>query len=143
VEPVRPDLVEYLIVVAPDGESLGSVADAVATLNSSDLIRLLDLVVVAKDEAGDVTVLEGDAADALAAQASGPGVAEGLLTNADIELAAQAVAPGTTAMLVVLEDRWAEVLSSAVRGVGGEIVAGERIPRARVAAALAERTEGG
>ena len=135
---VNPDLVEYLIVVTPDGDSLAGVADAVAAMRSSKVIRLLDLVVVAKDEAGRVTVVDDETAAAVVAQADGPGEAEGLLTNNDIELASQAVEPGTMGLLVVLEDRWAETLSSAVRGVGGQIVAGERISSARVVAALAE-----
>jgi hypothetical protein len=41
----------------------------------------------------------------------------------------------------VAEDRWAEQLSLAARGVGGRIVAGERIPAPRVEAAVADAPE--
>jgi hypothetical protein len=44
-------------------------------------------------------------------------------------------------VVLVIEDRWAEGLSEAIRGAGGEISAGERIPRARVEAAMAQRRD--
>ena len=41
------------------------------------------------------------------------------------------------AIVLVVEDRWAGPLSAAARDSGGEVLAGERIPRLRVEAALA------
>jgi hypothetical protein len=63
---------------------------------------------------------------------------EGLLSEGDLELVALALQPGTVGIVVVSEDRWAVDLSMAAQEAGGEIVAGERIPPARVTAVLGE-----
>ena len=60
-----------------------------------------------------------------------------MLSEHDLELAALALRPGSAAVIVVTEDRWATPLSVAARRAGGQILAGERIPAARVATALA------
>jgi hypothetical protein len=64
------------------------------------------------------------------------------LSRHDVELVALALQPGSAAIVVVVEDRWAESLSAAARAAGGQVHAGERIGRERVEAALArERKE--
>jgi hypothetical protein len=63
-----------------------------------------------------------------------------LLSRHDIELVGVALEPSDTAMLILIETRWAESLSLAARRVGGRIVGGERVTRSRVAAALAQLT---
>ena len=40
--------------------------------------------------------------------------------------------PGTSALIVVVEDRWAQLLADAARDGGGRIIGGERIPRHRL-----------
>jgi hypothetical protein len=60
-----------------------------------------------------------------------------MLNDHDVELASRALRPGITAVVVVVEDRWAASLSAAARSAGGQIVAGDRIPPRRVEAALA------
>ena len=59
-----------------------------------------------------------------------------LLSRHDIELVSLALQPGDCAIVLVAEDRWAEPLAVAARGLGGEVRAGERIARERVEAAL-------
>jgi hypothetical protein len=57
-------------------------------------------------------------------------------------LAAEAVDPESAAIILVTEDRWARPLADAARDAGGLIVAGERIPKARIEAALGESPQG-
>jgi hypothetical protein len=64
-----------------------------------------------------------------------------MLTDHDVALASIALRPGTTGIVVVTEDRWAESLSGAAQGAGGQIIAGERIPPPRVEGALADRSD--
>ena len=137
---VAPDLVEYLVVVAPDPESLASSAAALTSLQAAGTIRLLDIVVLVKDLGGGIDVLDVDATQELAALSGIERDAEGLLANQDIELVSAAVPPGRAGMILVAEGRWAEPLSSALERVGGRIVAGERIARARVLALLPEES---
>jgi hypothetical protein len=131
------DLVEYFVVVLPDRGSLAGVVPAVTEMVTSQRIRVLDLVVLARGTDGALDVVEvGDAED-LAALHELEGDT-GLLSENDLQLASSAVRPGEVGMVLVAEDRWAEQLSTAARGVGGRIVAGERIPALRVEAAVAD-----
>jgi len=137
---VVTDLVEYLIIVVPEVDSLGSVANALVDLVGAGTIHLLDLVVIVRGDDGAVSTLEIEAVDSLAALRDVEGELGALLSEHDLELASFAVRPGTAAIVLVTEDRWAAPLSLAARRAGGRIIAGERLPAARVEAALADRT---
>jgi hypothetical protein len=136
--PVATDLVEYIVIVVPDLDSLVSVAPALTGMVNASTIRLLDLVVISKNREGEVEVLELDAVDSLRELSQLEGEIGGLLSDHDVELISLALSPGTAGVVVVTEDHWAEPLSVAARQAGGRILAGERIPPARVEAALAE-----
>ncbi len=100
------------------------------------LIRLLDLVVVVKEEDGSVaTVGIADLGDEFAVF---EGASSGLLGDEDVSEAAGALEPGTTAALLVYENTWAAPFATAVRRSGGQLVASGRIPAADLIAALDE-----
>jgi hypothetical protein len=138
---VTSDLVEYVIVAVPDQDSLATVVPALAELVQTAKIRILDLVVLLRDDAGAVTVREFEAVESMAALRRVEGEVGGLLSERDIALASIALRPGTAGIVLVTEDRWAEPLSAAARRAGGQIIAGERIPPPRVEGALADRSE--
>jgi hypothetical protein len=136
---VATDLVEYIIVAVPGLESLVGLAPALAELVEREAIRILDLVVVVKSAGGAVTQLELDDVDGMAAlRALDDGIG-GLLSDHDIELASLALRAGSTGVILVTEDRWAEPLSAAAQRAGGQIVAGDRIPPAWVETVIADR----
>src|SRR5438105_1729775 len=90
---VDTDLVEYIIVAVPDIASLSQVATAVRLLAESGVIRILDLVVIARSaHDGLITVMEFDEVDSLAALRDVDGDVGGLLSAHDIDLAAAALA---------------------------------------------------
>ena len=64
------------------------------------------------------------------------GVSSGLLDDEDVSEAAGALEPGTSAALLVFENRWAAPFAAAVRNSGGQLVASGRIPVQAVLAAL-------
>ena len=132
---VSTDLVEYLIVSVPDRDALSGVADALAGLAHDETVRILDLVVIERDDDGTVAIAEAESVPSVAMLET---ATSGVLGEHDIELAALAVQPGTVGLIVVTEDRWARPLSVAARRAGGRIVAGDRIPAQRVEATLAE-----
>ena len=72
------------------------------------------------------------------------GASSGLLSDEDTTEAANALEPGTSAALLVYENRWAAPFASAVRRSGGQLVASGRIPVQALLAALdaAEEAEG-
>ena len=131
------DLVEYFVVVLPDRAALGGVVPAVTEMVRSRRIRVLDLVVLARGADGALDVVEVGEGGDLAGLHELEGDT-GLLSENDLRLAASAVRQGEVGLVLVAEDRWAEQLSLAARGVGGRIVAGERIPAPRVEAAVAD-----
>ena len=64
------------------------------------------------------------------------GASAGLLADADTAEAAEALEPGTSAMLLVYENRWAVPFAAAVRRSGGQLVDTQRIPVQALIAAL-------
>jgi Family of unknown function (DUF6325) len=138
---VTSDLVEYVIVAVPDQDSLATVVPALAELVRTAKIRILDLVVLARDREGAVTVLEFEDVESMEGLRHVEGEVGGMLSEHDIALASIALRPGTAGIVLVTEDRWAEPLSAAARRAGGQIIAGDRIPPPRVEGALANRSE--
>jgi hypothetical protein len=136
---VSTDLVEYFIVAVPDVQSLSGLAPALAELVERAAIRILDVVVLMKDDEGTVASLELDVVDSLAALRGLDEDVGGMLSDHDIELASLALRPGSTGVVIVTEDRWAEPLSTAAQRAGGQIIAGDRIPASRVESVLADR----
>jgi len=133
---VTTDLVEYFVVVVRDTEALEKLVPALAEVVRSSAIRILDLVAVATDSNGVARFIELDTITDLDGLTLSDAPLGGLLSTHDIDLVSLALAPDSTAIILVAEDRWAEPLSAAARQSGGEVLAGERIPRGRVEAAL-------
>ena len=136
---VVPDLVEYFVVVVDDIDSLASLAPAVAELVERHPSASWTSSWSLREADGTVVILEPEAVASLEALAEMEGEIGGLLSDHDIELVALALEPGMVGLVVVTEDRWADGLSRAAHRVGGQIIAGERIPASRVQAALTNR----
>ena len=64
------------------------------------------------------------------------GASSGVLSDDDFNEAAEALKPGTSAALLVYENRWAGPFAAAVRRSGGQLVANGRIPVQAFLAAL-------
>ena len=127
-----PDLVEYVVINLPDLASSQTVAQALRSLVEASRIRILDLVGVVTDAQGRYTVTEPELVSALADLRSVDGEVGGLLSDDDIALACRALRAGSSALILVAEDLWAQELADAARSGGGQIVGGERIPRHRL-----------
>ena len=64
------------------------------------------------------------------------GASSGLLSGEDAEEAATALEPGTSAAILVYENRWAAPFAAALRRSGAQLVANGRIPVQGILAAL-------
>jgi hypothetical protein len=137
-EPRSTDLVEYLIIAVPDREAVAGVASVVSKLAASSTIGILDAVVVVRGRDDAITVHEVEDTQGLVALAAIPREHDSWLSEHDVELAALALPPGSTGLVLVVEDRWAEPMSVAARAAGGQIVGGERIPARRIESLLRE-----
>ncbi len=129
--------IDYLLVEWPGRQPTGEAAPYLLDLVDRGLIRILDLVFLAKGEDGSVVRLElADLGDQVAAFADFEGASSGLLSDEDAEEAGGTLEPGTSAALLVYENRWAAPFASAVRRSGGQLVASGRIPIQAMLAAL-------
>ncbi len=131
--------IDYLLVEWPGRQPNGEVAPHLIDLVDRGLIRILDLSFIAKDEDGSVAGLElSDLGDGAAELSVFEGASSGLLSDEDVNEAAGAMEPGTSAALLVFENTWAGPFAAAVRRSGGQLVASGRIPVQAVLAALDE-----
>jgi hypothetical protein len=129
--------IDYLLIEWPGRQPTGEVAPQVIDLVDRGLIRILDIAFMAKADDGTVTAIEiSDLGAEIEAFAVFDGAASGLLSEEDLDQAAEALAPGTSAGLLVFENSWAAPFATAVRKSGGQLVASGRIPVQAVIAAL-------
>ena len=136
---IDTSLVECLVVVVPEMISLGSVAAALAELVQTAAIRILDVVVVTRRRSDhEVQVLEPGASESLPDMLVTNELG-GLLSENDIALAGTSLLPGAVGIVMLIEDRWASPLSTAAKRAGGLVLGGQRVPRARIEAALIDR----
>jgi hypothetical protein len=129
--------IDYLLVEWPGRQPTGEAAPHLIDLVDRGLIRILDLVFLHKDEDGSLARLEiADLGDQVEAFAEFEGASSGLLSDEDTDEAGSALEPGTSAALLVYENRWAAPFASALRRSGGQLVASGRIPIQAMLAAL-------
>jgi Family of unknown function (DUF6325) len=136
--------VEYMVAALPENEFRGEIATALAELSGSGVIRIIDLVFVAKDSDGYVAVLEvRDLKDRMAEEFSSFRVEPGHLFNEDDLLAAlEMLTPNSSAALLawedslVLENLWGEKLAKVIREADWVILDHDRIPSEVVKAAV-------
>ena len=130
--------VDYLIVEFPAGQQNfnGEIAEELVRLAEHQTIRVLDVLLLQKNEDGSVDALELDEAPGLDdIRALEADLAEILAADDVVDLAA-AMDPGTVALDLVWENTWAAPFASAARRAGGQLVATGRIPIQAIAASL-------
>ena len=140
--------VDYVIVEFPAGASnfTGEMADALLALVDSGTIRVIDVLILTKDEYGAVEAIELSEIDELGPlQAVEAQLAE-LLAADDVVNLAAAMDPGSTAGVLIWENLWAAPFASAARRSGGQLIATGRIPIQAIIASIeadeANATEG-
>jgi hypothetical protein len=138
--------IDYLLVEWPGRQPTGEALPYLVDLVDRGIIRILDLDFLAKGEDGSVAGIEiSELGDQVEEIKVFDGASSGLLSDEDRAEAGEALEPGTSAALLVYENRWAGPFAAAVRRSGGQLVANGRIPVQAFLAALdaAEEDEGG
>ena len=130
--------VDYLVVEFPPGVShfTGEMAAELAKLIDGGTVRLLDLLILAKDENGQVEGMEIEDLDKLDELRRAETQLADLLAVEDVANLAAAMKPGTVAGVLVWENSWAAPFASAARRSGGQLIANGRIPIQAILAAL-------
>ena len=138
--------VDYLVVEFPPGAAnfTGEMAAEIARLVDSNLIRVLDLLILQKDADGTVEALEIDDLDQVDELRVAETQLAELLAEEDVVRLAAAMEAGTVAGVLVWENLWAAPFVSAARRAGGQLIASGRIPIQAILASLEaeESTEG-
>jgi Family of unknown function (DUF6325) len=130
--------VSYTVIAFPGNKFNGNIIPEIEKLVANDVVRILDLVFVMKDEKGDTVSLEFDQLDELAAFGDIEGEVGGLVNTEDLDHVAANLPEGNSALVIVWEDLWARPLAEALRGSGGVLVDSARIPADLVEAAFEE-----
>ena len=132
--------VDYLVVEFPANTSnfTGEMAAELAALHEAGTIRLLDLLVLRKNDDGSVEAFEIDDLDQVGELVALEAEIAEILAAEDVEHLAAAMTPGSTAGVVVWENTWARRLVTAIRDAGGRLVAHDRLDTETVNAALAQ-----
>ena len=135
-EPLGP--ISYLVVQFPGNKMTGEGFPILVDLVDRGLIRIIDLRFVRRDADGSITALaltdlDGDGDVDLAVF---DGVSSGLLDDNDFADAASVIDPGSSAGILIFENRWATDFVQALRRSEAELVAAGYIPQDALLAAL-------
>ena len=145
--------VDWIVVEFPGSKFNGEVAPAILDLVDKGLIRVLDLLIIKKEEGGEFEVFEAsDLEDSeIGALRHEEAELAMVLSEQDVLDLAETIEPGSTAAVLVWENLWAAPVGAAIRHSGGQLVASGRIPTQAVLAVIeadleseaAEQTEEG
>ena len=130
--------VDFVVVEFPEGAQnfTGEAADELLALVKAGSIRLIDMLVLEKNEDGTVEAMElSDLDDLGPFQALEAELADFLAAD-DVAHLAAAMDPGSIAGVLVYENLWAAPFASAVRRAGGQLIANGRIPAQAILAAI-------
>ena len=132
--------VEYIAIAFPGNKFSGEIIPAIRELQDSGTIRVLDLVIITKDDDGNVASIElNEASPETQATFAALGIENrNLLGQEDFEDIGGALDPNSTAALMIWENVWAERFAPSLRNADGILVANGRIPAALVEEIMAE-----
>jgi hypothetical protein len=139
--PIGP--VELLVVKFPGNQFTGDILPAMGELVESGMVRIIDMLLIAKDAQGVVRILEFDdlEPDAFAGWAPLVTSVRPMLNEDDAHQFAGLLENNSSAGVVLFENIWATRFADAIGKANGEVVLNERIPRAaieEIAAAIGE-----
>jgi Family of unknown function (DUF6325) len=129
-----------LVVIgySPNAPMTGEAGPLLLDLVDRGIIRVLDVMFVTKNEDGTFSGFEARGLDenSVGSFTALEGASSGLLGDDDAATVADGIEPGTSALLLLYENRWAAPFAAAVRRNGGFVVDNQRIPHQAVIDAL-------
>ena len=130
--------VDYLIVEFPAGASnfTGEMAKELLALVDAGTIRVIDVLILTKNEDGTVDAMELSDIEELGPLREIEAQLASLLAADDVENLAAAMDPGSTAGVLIWENLWAAPFASAARRSGGQLIANGRIPIQAIIASI-------
>ncbi|CRK54503.1 conserved hypothetical protein [Rhodococcus sp. RD6.2] len=135
-ETVNIGPVELVVLAFPGAQADPATVAALQDVVAKGYVTLLDLVYLAKDEAGNIRQVDVDedlqdvGLEILSIEA------KALISDEDLDVVRDALEPGTSAAIIVYEETWARNFTSTARAAGGELVLHVQIPHEVVVAAV-------
>jgi hypothetical protein len=123
--------VDIVVIAYPaDAPMTGEAVPIMLDLVERGIIRVLDVLFVMENEDGTFSGFEATdiGADRIGDLKVFEGASSGLLGQDDVTTAAEALDPGSAAVMIVYENRWAAPFAAAVRRNGGVVIDNQRIP---------------
>lgn len=111
-------------------------ADELLALIDAGTVRLIDLLILIKDDDGNLDAVELSDLDDLGPFERLEAELAEFLAEDDVAHLAAAMEPGSVAGVIVYENRWAAPFAAAARRAGGQLIADGRIPAQAILAAL-------
>ena len=138
---------EILTLLGPSGCGKTTTLRLIAVFEAPDkgTIRVIDLVFVSKDQDGSIAGFELSSVDDVTRQAFEPLLTdpEPLLHDDDLADVGEALAPGSSAAMLLFEHTWANEVRSALIEAGGELIDSLRIAPEAIEATRGALAEGG
>jgi hypothetical protein len=115
------------------------VRDAVARAVDKGAVRVLDVLLVRKDDDGTVRMFDAESPEGAEELLGFPTVMPDLVGEEDALAIAAEMDPGTTVLVIAWENAWAADIATAVRELDGQVLVMERLPREDIELALSAR----
>ena len=122
--------IDFIAIGFETDQLTGEGMSALLELVENQIVRIIDLVIIMKDQDGEYQVLEIEelAPDILAVFDPLDVEISGIIQVEDIELIAEGMEDNTTAALLLIENLWAIKFGEAVTRSSGHMLMFDRIP---------------
>ena len=125
--------VDIVVIGFPaDAPMTGEAIPLLLDLVDQGIVRVLDVLFVMQGPDGTFSGFEASdvEADRIGDMHVFAGASSGLLGEDDVASVADTIEPGTAAVMIMYENRWAAPFAAAVRRNGGVLLDNQRIPHA-------------
>jgi hypothetical protein len=122
--------IDIVVIAYPaDAPMTGDAVPIFVDLVERGIIRVLDVLIVRQNEDGTLSGFEASDLDSehIGDLKVFEGASSGLLGEDDVASVGETIEPGSAAVMIVYENRWAAPFAAAVRRNGGVLVANHRI----------------
>ena len=132
--------IDFIALEFKGNKFRGDILPELFELVNKEIIRIIDMVVILKDQDGEVTVLEMKELDPETISIFDPlhVAVTSIITRQDIDALAEQLENNSTAGAMLIENLWAVKTKEAMLAADGRLVMFERIPHDVVVEALAD-----
>lgn len=131
--------IDVVVIGYPaDAPMTGEAVPLLLDLVDRGIVRVLDVLFIMQGEDGTFTGFQAQdiQPDSIGDLTVFEGASSGLLGEEDVATVSETLEPGTAAVMIMYENRWAAPFAAAVRRNGGVLLDNQRIPHEDVLAAL-------